>query len=451
MEFLESIFQAGVVGCGGAGFPTHKKLDCRPEYLIINGAECEPLLRTDRYVMRNLAVGVVEAAKRTAREIGARECVIALKRAYTQEVRALEAAIGEERSVRLHLLDSFYPAGDEQTLVYEVTGRVVPPAGLPLEAGAVVQNVSTMLAVGQALRGEAFTGRYLTVTGEVKSPCIVYAPLGTPARECIALAGGAAVEDYILIAGGPMMGPVCGDIDNTFVTKTTSAYLLLKKSAHLAARHALTVRQMLTRARSACIQCSYCTELCPRYQLGHAIEPHRVMRTLAMHPDITTALDLPAIRNAALCCSCGICEEFACPMQLSPRRMNEMVKRALAEAKMRYTRPEGAAYAPRPSREYRKAPSKRVSARAGVLKYYHYEISDLRTAAPARVSLPLRQHIGAPSVPCVGVGDAVTQGMRIAACPEGALGANLHASISGTVTAVTKDAITIEAGGNADV
>ena len=92
-----------------------------------------------------------------------------------------------------------------------------------------------------------------------------------------------------------------------------------------------------------------------------------------------------------------------------------------------------------------------MAARAGVLKYYDYDITELRMAAPSRVTLPLRQHIGAPSVPCVSAGDAVTKGMRIAACPEGALGANLHASISGTVTAVTGDAITIEAGGNADV
>ena len=155
MELLEQIVRAGVVGLGGAGFPTGKKLDCRVEWLIVNGAECEPLLRTDRYLMRHNAGRVVRAAGAVARMVGAKHCVIALKRAYTEEWKALEAALvgGGTVPIELFPLDSFYPAGDEQVLVYEVTERVVPPAGIPLDVGAVVSNLATMNAISDAMDG----------------------------------------------------------------------------------------------------------------------------------------------------------------------------------------------------------------------------------------------------------------------------------------------------------
>ena len=177
MELLEQIVRAGVVGLGGAGFPTGKKLDCRVEWLIVNGAECEPLLRTDRYLMRHNAGRVVRAAGAVARMVGAKHCVIALKRAYTEEWKALEAALvgGGTVPIELFPLDSFCPAGDEQVLVYEVTERVVPPAGIPLDVGAVVSNLATMNAISDAMDGIPLTKKYITVTGEVKRPTIVRA------------------------------------------------------------------------------------------------------------------------------------------------------------------------------------------------------------------------------------------------------------------------------------
>ena len=133
MSILEQIRDAGIVGCGGAGFPTHAKLSGKGiRWLILNGAECEPLLGTDRWLMRERPGDIVTAAAAVTKEIGAQECVIGLKKAYTREIAALEAAIKKlprtAPVVRLHTMDSFYPAGDEQVLVYEVTGQVVPPA-----------------------------------------------------------------------------------------------------------------------------------------------------------------------------------------------------------------------------------------------------------------------------------------------------------------------------------
>ena len=139
---LTHVFNAGIVGCGGAGFPTHVKLNCQAEYMIINGAECEPLLNTDKYLMRHFAREIVSAADKCGNQVGAKHVVIAIKDYYEAENAALSEAITELGSrVEIFLLHNYYPAGDEQMIVYEVTGRVVPPGGIPIAVGAVVSNI----------------------------------------------------------------------------------------------------------------------------------------------------------------------------------------------------------------------------------------------------------------------------------------------------------------------
>ena len=213
MSIIDAIFQAGVVGCGGAGFPTHQKLSGQGiRHLIINGAECEPLLGTDRWLMRSRPGDIVAAAAAVAKEIGAEDCTIGLKKSYTREIVALETAIRKLPQgavpVRLHTVESFYPAGDEQVLVYEVTGKVVPPAGIPLDVGAAVSNAATMAAVYDAMEGRPFIRKYLTVAGAVKEPKILCVPVGTSYADCLRQAGGATVERWVAVNGGPMMGKV---------------------------------------------------------------------------------------------------------------------------------------------------------------------------------------------------------------------------------------------------
>ena len=449
MELLEQIVRAGVVGLGDAGFPTGKKLDCRVEWLIVNGAECEPLLRTDRYLMRHNAGRVVRAAGAVARMVGAKHCVIALKRAYTEEWKALEAALvgGGTVPIELFPLDSFYPAGDEQVLVYEVTERVVPPAGIPLDVGAVVSNLATMNAISDAMDGIPLTKKYITVTGEVKRPTIVRAPVGTSFEECIRLAGGSREERYCVIDGGPMMGKIM-DYEaarEAAVTKTTSGIIVLDEDHYLSVLSKTPVGRMKRLASAACIQCSYCTQLCPRNLLGHPLEPHKIMRRFASGGDIPSLLDDPAVRQAAICCQCGVCEQYACPMGLTPRRINGLIRDEMRKAGIPYERRE-ALWEADPERKNRKLPTKRAAARSGVLDYYDYEIDTLAEAAPSMVRISLRQNMGAPAQPVVQEGDRVREGQLIARCPEGKLGADIHAGIGGVVTKVT-DYIVIEARG----
>jgi len=437
MNLTDKIFAAGVVGCGGAGFPTHKKVCGTVEDFIVNAVECEPLLRTDRTIMKTQADRLVATVAAIGDFLQAKRCTIATKRGYHEEVAALEQAIASQKSrVELHLLDSFYPAGDEQVLVHEVTGRTVPPAGIPLMVGAVVDNVATVLAIADAMEDKPLTHKYLTVTGEVKHPVVLHVPVGTSFARCIELAGGALESDYFIVAGGPMMGRnfTREQAMNEVVTKTTSGILVLPAEGPHANRYHLNTEKMLNRAKSACIQCTYCTQLCPRALLGHPLAPHKVMRKMAMAP-VSEMLDDPDILNAALCCECGICELYACPMGLQPRRVNALVKGELAKAGIRYAGFKGELETD-PEREARKAPSKKAAARAGVLKYYDYQINDLVEDEPARLEVPVKMHIGAPSEPVVQAGDRVAAGQLIARCPENALGAQIHSPIGGVVREV---------------
>ncbi|HIR27850.1 MAG TPA: SLBB domain-containing protein [Candidatus Choladousia intestinigallinarum] len=437
MELAECLRQAGIVGCGGAGFPAYAKYAGKEiDTIIINGAECEPLLQTDKFIMRNYSSRLIKAADWLTQKSGAGKCVIALKSSYKREIDSLAQAIRENESqVSLHTLDSFFPAGDEQSIVYEVTGKVVPPASIPLSVGCVVSNAATLLCIADAMEGRAYTKKYLTITGEVKEPVIARVPIGTPVNRCLEMAGGPLREDYIVINGGPMMGKILTrqEAQKAFVSKTMSGLIVLPENSAHGQKREISVLRMANRAKSACIQCSFCTQMCPRHLLGHPIEPHRIMRKLAMCKDLTEILDDRDVQNAAICCECGVCEVFACPMGLQPRAVNSVLKKELAKAGFRYLAPKQNWESSR-ERSFRKIPSKRIAQRAGVEKYEEIQIDkmlELESTQIQTVQIALKQNVGVPSVPAVSTGDMVKEGQIIADCPKDGLGVPLHASVSG--------------------
>jgi len=432
MDFIGSLAQSGVVGAGGAGFPTYKKLDCKAEYLLLNGAECEPLLETDKFLMRTKAREIVRGAQRAGDWIGARSIRIVLKRKYVEEARRLQQAIEEERApVQLCLTDSFYPAGDEQVMVYEVLQRTVPPTGIPIQVGAVVSNVCTMLWVSDALEGQPVTTRHVSVLGEVGNPCVMQAPIGTPLKACIKAAGGSRIAAYCAIVGGPMMGRYLThrEVDEAVVTKTTGGIILVKEDSVPVKKARLSVKQILNRARSVCVQCSFCTEQCPRNLIGHPLRPHHMMRRMAY------GSPLEDMREALLCSECGVCENYSCPMGLSPRQVNIHIKFLLREKGIRYEPGSNSPRVPQ-MREYRKAPVDRLTRRLGYMAYVFHSGDVPVVVTPEIVRIPLKQHIGMPAKAVVGPGDKVAIGQVIGEMEKGALGVNIHASINGTVTVV---------------
>ena len=437
MNELDLLRQGGVVGGGGAGFPLWRKLSAPAELLLINGAECEPLLKSDQYLMRRYPGELAEAASRLASIVQAKEAIICLKDHYEPQIAALKAAISGKTltpPVRLHLLPTVYPIGDEQALVHSATGRTVPPGALPGSVGCTVVSVSTALNALRALNGKPVTQRFVTVAGEVRRPGVYKAPIGTPVSLLLEQAGGAAIPNYRLILGGPMMGPLAAENGEEVVTKTLGGVLVLP-AEHTLVRHAeLPMEQARVRARSACIQCRTCTDLCPRHLLGHPIFPHLTMRAFAAGDRLEP--------SAMLCMECGVCELYACPMGLNPRRIQQKQKAALRAAgtKNTFTLGEPPALA-----EYHQAPSGRVLARINATRYDMPVPEEAVPVTAPLVCIPLKQHIGAPAEACVTAGASVRRGDVIGKMAEGQLGADIHASICGTVDRVENGIVVIRA------
>jgi len=270
------IQQAGVVGEGGAGFPTHVKLDAKAECFIVNAAECEPLIETDKYLCRMFPEEITDATLRIGEHLGAKRLVILLKRKYKREIEALTRVIqAKNANIEMFLTDAFYPAGDEQVIVQLVCGRSVPERGIPIAVGAVVDNVGTVISVYRALKGLPVTDKHLSVTGEVEKPVMLKAPLGTPVTECIKAAK-PTVSQYGIILGGPMMGKLYTkpeDIESLSVTKTTGNILVLTKGHYLFTQASKPLSRIIKQAQSACLQCRFCTDQCPRHRIGHNIPP----------------------------------------------------------------------------------------------------------------------------------------------------------------------------------
>lgn len=433
-DIVALIKEAGIVGAGGAGFPTHVKVSAPAEVVIVNGAECEPLLRVDQQLMQFEAAKVVKGLEAVMEATGASQGVIALKAKYKAAKEALTEEI-KGRPVKLFTLGDFYPAGDEHVTVYEVVKRVVPEGGIPLKVNCVVSNVETLINIANALEGAPVTDSYLTVTGEVPKPITVKLPIGTSIAEALALAGLKDLAGKVVIEGGPMMGKVVADVGAP-ITKTTKGVIVLPEAHPLVQRKKLSLAHQLRRSKAACIQCSRCTDVCPRYTLGHRLQPHKIMCSLNYLRG-----DEQVVRMSLLCSECGACE-YGCPMELSPRQVNTALKQELAQKGIKL---ESASQSPVPelTREYKKIPVKRLIIRMGLTRYDCPAPLTEVEYKPKTVTIPLRQHIGAPAEPTVDVGEWVEKGAGIARTKEGALGANIHASISGVITAIT-DCIVIE-------
>lgn len=446
MNLPEIVKSAGVVGAGGAGFPTHVKLNAKAECLIINAAECEPLIETDKYLCRTYPAEIVKAVQAVAAHLGASRAVIALKGKYEAEIEALDAAIRQAGAkIELFRMGTFYPAGDEQTMVQQVTGRSVPERGLPLDVGCVVDNVGTMLNIADALEGRPVVDKFLSVVGEVEEPVMLHVPIGTAVTDCVRAAS-PKISDYALILGGPMMGKtVMGQeaADAAVVTKTTGNIIVLPRDHYLFRRAALPLESIRHQTKSACIQCRMCTDLCPRYLIGHQIRPNLVMRSLWREPGITGNEEYAqTFGDAANCCDCGVCEMFACPMGLSPRKVNQYIKQQLRARGIQI--PKNTAPEARPSISQRRTPTGRLAARLGLSTYYGLHAHTCTELHPETVFVPFSQHIGKPAQAVKAAGERVVRGELLAQAADG-LSANIHAPISGMVTALTEKGARISA------
>ena len=434
----DKVKDAGVVGAGGAGFPTHVKIDASVDKVLVNGASCEPLLMSDPVLMETEIELLCEGLLAVCAATGAKRGVICLKGKHGHAMKVVRERVAKDDTGVLEAFElrDFYPAGDEHVLVREVLGRTIPEAGLPLMVGAVVSNVESLVNVALALRDQPVVDRYVTICGEVGEPMVVKAPVGSIVRDLLAFAGGVKISDYRVVDGGPMMGRVLDDTEAS-VTKTTSGLLVFPSGHNVVAGKTKTPEAIKRITGAICCQCTHCTELCPRNLLGHPLHPHKLMRSLA-----SGEFDAETRKGALLCSECGVCEKFACPMGLSPREVNALIKQEIAKEGIRW-QSSGKEPENHPMRDVRYVPTRRLMERLDITRYdTHPGLCD-REFVPETVRIPLSQHIGAPAVCQVAVGDAVRRNDVIGEIPEGALGARIHASIDGRVTEIADNVVTI--------
>lgn len=437
IENLKTLLREnGIVGAGGAGFPAYAKLDKRADTLILNCAECEPLLRLHRQVLKMFTYEILSTLDLISKAVEAENVYIGIKGSYKRTVEAVKAELAAFDNMKLCTLPEVYPAGDEVVLTYEATGRVVPAGDIPLSVGVTVLNVETVYNIYKAINGKPVTHKFVTITGEVKNPVTVYAPLGTSVNELIQFAGGVTTDDYTLIMGGPMMGSI-GTLSQP-VTKTTNAVLVLPTSLPLVQKKLGNSNIDIRRAMSSCCQCSYCTSLCPRHLLGHPIDPSAFMLAASSN----TTSDVSPYLNSTYCSGCGLCELYSCVQNLSPRSLLAECKNGLRKSGLRPEKPITSEVDP--SRRYRMIPLSRLRTRLGLDKYNVSAPVTEFDYLPKKLTVLLSQHIGAPAKPVVDVGDRVEAGQVIAKAADNALSVNIHASMNGKIIQITDKKIVIE-------
>ena len=427
--------EKGIVGAGGAGFPSYAKLADGADTLVINGAECEPLLYTDLVILQKEMPLVLLGIRSVLEEAKIPQALLCVKEHTAKRLRLKDGTKLADRII-LKTLPDVYPMGDEISLIYEATGRVVRPGNLPITAGVIVFNVETMLCVGEAVKFSLpVTKKWVTIAGNLPEAVVVKVPIGTSVAELFERNSITIPEGHVVLDGGPSMGKVI-DPESAVITKTTKGLLILPEECEAVRSKFIDGDKSIARAETACCQCTRCTDLCPRHLLGYALEPHKMVRTAKSAVTIMPEMVL----SATLCCGCGLCETLACSQGISPRAVINEYKGLLAKNKLRYVGKTDVS--PLPEREYRMIPSERWASVLGVAKYdkvgkYIGEQGDF-----SKAEILLRQHIGAPSVPCVADGDLVSAGDKIAEAADG-LSLPQYASVGGRVS-VYSDRIIIE-------
>jgi Na+-translocating ferredoxin:NAD+ oxidoreductase RnfC subunit len=421
---LERIAELGIVGAGGAGFPTSVKLSTSVPQLLVNGAECEPLLHKDKELLLHHADDMLKGIRASMELAGCQEAVIGIKNKYHGVMDALRPKLPAD--MRIFPLSDSYPAGDEFVLVNDITKRVIPPGGLPKDVGAVVMNVETLMNIGI---DKPVTHKYLTVAGAVADPVTLSVPVGITLREVIEAAGGATVPEFGVLLGGAMMGNLAQSLDQP-VTKTLGGIIVLPVDHALIRKYRMPWAEIHQIGKSACDQCRFCTDLCPRYLLGHPIEPHAAMRALMFgksNEQLTAA--------TLYCCECNLCSLFSCPEDLDPKNVCVQGKPAAREQGLKF-KGDPNDIETHPMKDYRRVSTKRLILKLGLDNFRNVGPLTKHEFRPKKVVLPLKQHTGAPAVAQVKVGDRVKVGDLIAKPAEKALGARIHSSIDGTVTDV---------------
>ncbi len=315
-ELLQKVHQAGIIGIGGAGFPTHVKLnppaDSPVDTLLLNGAECEPYITADHRMMLEKAEEIVEGAKILLKILGINACAIGIEDNKPDAISTMQAAVEKLQepglTIRVETLEVKYPTGSEKQLIQAITGRKVPAMALPSAVGVVVHNVSTTKAVYDAVvLGKPLIEKVITVSGRgISRPANLLVKVGTKVSDIVEFCGGTTEDLARVVLGGPMMGFAVSTLDIP-ITKTTSSILFLSED------------EIDTSELSNCIRCGWCLDACPM-----GLEPKEV----GIYVEANRAEDTEQF-GVFECFECGSCA-YVCPAK---RPLVQFVRLAKMKAK----------------------------------------------------------------------------------------------------------------------
>ena len=313
-DLIQAIHDSGVVGLGGAGFPTHVKFNIDPqrlEELIINGAECEPYITSDSFTMVERADDMEYALRTLQQHFSIKRIIIGVESNKKKAIASMQAMADRMDGVEVKVLPSVYPQGGEKVLVYHTTKKVIPTGKLPIDVGCIVCNCTTVAAIGNYLKtGMPLVKKCVTVDGgSVSRPQNVIVPIGTSVSDVFDFCGGFTSEPYKVLYGGPMMGVSVPNLSAPILKNTNAVLALSEKEARLP-------------KTTACIRCGACTNACP-----FGLAPARIMR--AYNKKDTDMLKKLSVDT---CMLCGCCS-FTCPAHLPLVQTNALSKQLLRDEK----------------------------------------------------------------------------------------------------------------------
>lgn len=440
-ELQKIVYDAGVVGAGGAGFPTHKKFSDQVKQIIVNAAECEPLMMVDHHILEKHLQPLVDTLNLLVDTMGCDEAIIGIKGKNMHLLDEKIVASLKTGKVKIKEIPDIYPAGDEVVLTYETTGKIIPEGSIPVMVGVMVINVETVYNIYCAVnKQQVVTDKYITIGGDTKTDITVKAPIGMKLAEVLEKAGYPNLDGKAVINGGPMMGKLV-DLENDVVTKTTKGLLIFPETHQVIQRRRMGDSVTLKRASAACCQCTMCSDVCPRYLLGYSLEVHKTVYAASQ----SNVSDTESFLQSALCCGCGVCTVMGCQQMLNPQAISMSIKGALAKNGLRRQNNK-APEKVRPERSSRLVSSKRLIERLGIAKYVKdHTLRDYMEFKPKFVYIPFSQHVGKPASPSVKVGAKVKKGDVVAFTEVDALGTTMHASIDGKIKEITDRFVIIEA------
>lgn len=428
---LNRIKKLGIIGAGGAGFPAHVKLNSNPDTLIMNAAECEPLLHKDIEIILNYTDQVLKGFDIAMNITGAKNGIIGIKEKHTKEIELLNSKVGN--NVKVIPVEDVYPAGDEVTLIYMTTKRIVPPGALPISVGCIVQNVETLYNIGNNI---PVVEKFITVAGAVDRPATIKVPVGISFAEVLSKFN-INVPNYAVISNGLMMGKLEMNL-NKVISKRTGALIVLPEDhycVNLYKRYS-SEKNVDKIAKAGCDQCSFCTELCPRYLIGYPVRPEIAMRNRIF----SEIKEERVFTGNMFCCECNLCTVYACPEGLDPRGATIIEKRIVRRENYKWNYGNITLH---PMYDYRKVPSRKLKQRLDITMFKDEGQLLNLNFNPSKVKIPLNQHVGTPAVPIVAEGQHVKKYDLIAES-QGDISCDIHASINGIVRKISEEEIVLE-------